>query len=120
MEAWPRSAWTWAGSAPPWQLGREQCSNHAAATAAPGAAPVPRRGRARRAPEPPGLWLWRLAAGLLKLPSLTGPAGRTFTAGSGWRRVAAGVAACLPARFLVRYFRTRMLILFAAGCLVGA
>lgn len=60
-----------------------------------------------------------LAAGVLKLPSLAGPAG----AGIGGQVVVgalvAGVAAYLSVRFLTRYFETRTLTPFAIYCLVA-
>ena len=60
-----------------------------------------------------------LAAGVLKLPSLAGPAG----AGIGGQVVVgalvAGVAAYFSVRFLTRYFETRTLTPFAIYCLVA-
>ncbi len=60
-----------------------------------------------------------LAAGLLKLPSLAGPAG----AGIGGQVIVgslvAGGAAYLSVRFLTRYFTTRTLTPFAVYCLIA-
>jgi undecaprenyl-diphosphatase len=60
-----------------------------------------------------------LAAGVLKLPDLAGPAGAGIhgqvLAGS----LASGVGAYLSVRFLTRYFETRTLIPFAVYCLVA-
>jgi undecaprenyl-diphosphatase len=59
-----------------------------------------------------------LAAGVLKIPTLLGPAGAQIhgqvIAGS----LIAGVAAYLAVRFLTRYFTTRSLLPFAAYCLL--
>jgi undecaprenyl-diphosphatase len=60
-----------------------------------------------------------LAAGVLKLPELFGPAG----AGIGGQVLAgsllAGVAAYLSVRFLVRYLRTRTLTPFGIYCIAA-
>ena len=57
-----------------------------------------------------------LAAGVLKVPDLTGPLGAGIggqvLAGS----VCSGVGAYLSVRFLVRYFQTRTLTPFAIYC----
>ena len=59
-----------------------------------------------------------LAAGVYKLPDLFGPLGNGIRmqvlAGS----IAAGIAAYLSVRFLMRYFETRTLLPFAIFCLV--
>jgi undecaprenyl-diphosphatase len=59
-----------------------------------------------------------LAAGVYKLPDLFGPLGNGIRmqvlAGS----IAAGIAAYLSVRFLMRYFETRTLLPFAVFCLV--
>jgi undecaprenyl-diphosphatase len=60
-----------------------------------------------------------LAAGVLKLPSLAGPAGATIHGQVVVGMVTAGAAAYLSVRYLVRYFRTRTLTPFAIYCLVG-
>ena len=59
-----------------------------------------------------------LAAGLLKLPSLAGPAGAHIHGQILLGVVAAGAAAYLSVRFLMRYFLTRTLTPFAIYCLV--
>jgi len=60
-----------------------------------------------------------LAAGLLKIPDLTGPLGAGIggqvLAGS----VCSGIGAYLSVRFLVRYFQTRTLTPFAIYCTVA-
>jgi undecaprenyl-diphosphatase len=60
-----------------------------------------------------------LAAGVLKLPDLAGPAGAGIhgqvLAGS----VASGIGAYLSVRFLTRYFETRTLTPFAIYCLIA-
>ena len=60
-----------------------------------------------------------LAAGVLKLPDLTGPLGAGIggqvLAGS----LASGIAAYLSVRFLMRYFQTRTLTPFAIYCAVA-
>ena len=60
-----------------------------------------------------------LAAGVYKLPDLFGPLGNgvrpQILAGS----VAAGLAAYVAVRFLVRWFRTRTLWPFAIYCLIA-
>ncbi len=59
-----------------------------------------------------------LAAGVLKLPSLAGPAGAHIHGQVLFGVVVSGVAAYLSVRFLMRYFRTRTLTPFAVYCLV--
>lgn len=58
-----------------------------------------------------------LAAGLLKLPSLAGPAGAHIHGQLLVGFLAAGVAAYLSVKWLTRYFETRTLIPFAIYCL---
>jgi undecaprenyl-diphosphatase len=60
-----------------------------------------------------------LAAGVLKLPSLAGPAGADIHGQVLVGMVVAGVAAYLSVRFLVRYFETRTLTPFAIYCLIA-
>ena len=59
-----------------------------------------------------------LAAGLLKIPSLTGSAGAHIHGQVAVGVVVAGVAAYFSVRFLMRYFQTRTLTPFAIYCLV--
>ena len=59
-----------------------------------------------------------LAAGLYKLPDLTGPLGSNIRGQAIVGAVAAGIAAYLSVRFLTRYFETRTLTPFAIYCLV--
>lgn len=59
-----------------------------------------------------------LAAGVLKLPSLFGPAGEHIHGQAAVGFVITGVAAYISVRFLVRYFKTRTLTPFAIYCLV--
>ncbi len=59
-----------------------------------------------------------LAAGLLKLPSLAGPAGAHIHGQLLMGMVVAGTAAYLSVRFLMRYFQTRTLTPFAVYCVV--
>jgi undecaprenyl-diphosphatase len=59
-----------------------------------------------------------LAAGLLKLPTLFGPAGAHIHGQVAVGMVVTGVAAYLSVRYLVRYFRTRTLRPFAVYCMV--
>jgi undecaprenyl-diphosphatase len=59
-----------------------------------------------------------LAAGLLKLPSLTGSAGAHIHGQVVVGVIVAGIAAYLSVRFLMRYFETRTLTPFAIYCLV--
>ncbi len=62
-----------------------------------------------------------LAAGVLKLPTLFGHAGAQIHGQVAVGVVVTGVAAYLSVRYLVRYFRTRTLLPFAAYCLlIGA
>ena len=60
-----------------------------------------------------------LAAGVLKLPDLMGPLGNGIRTQALAGGIAAGVAAYLSVRFLVRYFETRTLTPFAWYCLVA-
>ena len=60
-----------------------------------------------------------LAAGVLKLPELAGPAGRGILGPVLAGSLVAGVAAYVSLRFLTRYFETRTLNPFAVYC-VGA
>jgi undecaprenyl-diphosphatase len=60
-----------------------------------------------------------LAAGVLKLPSLTGSAGAHIHGQVVVGVVVAGVAAYFSVRFLMRYFQTRTLTPFAVYCLVA-
>ncbi len=60
-----------------------------------------------------------LAAGVLKLPSLFGPAGAHIHGQLAIGAVVAGVAAYLSVRFLTRYFTTRTLTPFAIYCLIA-
>ena len=59
------------------------------------------------------------AAGLLKLPSLAGPAGAHIHGQVVVGFLTAGVAAYIAVRFLVRYFETRTLTPFAIYCLIA-
>jgi undecaprenyl-diphosphatase len=59
-----------------------------------------------------------LAAGVLKLPSLTGSAGAHIHGQVVFGVIVAGVAAYLSVRFLMRWFQTRTLTPFAVYCLV--
>jgi undecaprenyl-diphosphatase len=60
-----------------------------------------------------------LAAGVLKLPSLTGPAATHIHGQIIAGFLVAGIAAYLSVRFLTRYFTTRTLTPFAIYCLIG-
>lgn len=60
-----------------------------------------------------------LAAGVLKLPTLAGPAGVHIHGQVIVGFFAAGIAAYLSVRFLTRYFTTRTLTPFAIYCLLG-
>ena len=60
-----------------------------------------------------------LAAGLLKLPSLAGPAGANIHGQVVVGFLAAGVAAYVSVKWLTHYFETRTLIPFAIYCLVA-
>lgn len=60
-----------------------------------------------------------LAAGVLKLPTLAGPAGAHIHGQVAAGFVAAGIAAYVSVRFLTRYFTTRTLTPFAVYCLIG-
>ena len=59
-----------------------------------------------------------LAAGVYKLPDLFGPLGDGIRAQVLAGSIAAGIAAYLSVRFLMRYFETRTLAPFAIFCLV--
>jgi len=59
-----------------------------------------------------------LAAGVLKLPSLAGPAGDGIHGQVVVGALITGITAYLSVRFLVRWFRTRTLTPFAVYCLV--
>ena len=59
-----------------------------------------------------------LAAGMLKLPSLAGPAGAHIHGQVALGVVVAGAAAYFSVRFLMRYFQTRTLTPFAVYCVV--
>lgn len=60
-----------------------------------------------------------LAAGVLKLPTLAGPAGAGIHGQVVVGAVVAGIAAYLSVRFLTRWFTTRTLTPFAIYCLVA-
>jgi undecaprenyl-diphosphatase len=60
-----------------------------------------------------------LAAGVLKLPTLAGPAGANIHGQVLAGALTAGVAAYLSIRFLTRYFTTRTLTPFALYCLAA-
>ena len=60
-----------------------------------------------------------LAAGVLKVPSLFGPAGANIHGQVVVGAIVAGCAAYASIRFLTRYFTTRTLIPFAIYCLVA-
>lgn len=60
-----------------------------------------------------------LAAGVLKLPSLAGPAGRGIHGQVVVGAIVAGVAAYASLRFLTRWFTTRTLTPFAVYCLAA-
>ena len=60
-----------------------------------------------------------LAAGVYKVPSLTGPAGAHIHGQIIVGFLTAGVAAYISVKFLTRYFTTRTLTPFAIYCLVG-
>ncbi len=59
-----------------------------------------------------------LAAGLFKLPDLTGPLGAGVRGQALVACLSAAVAALFSVRFLVQYFKTRTLIPFAIYCVV--
>jgi undecaprenyl-diphosphatase len=59
-----------------------------------------------------------LAAGVLKLPSLAGPAGEHIHGQVAVNSVICGITAYLSVRFLMRYFETRELTPFAVYCLI--
>ncbi len=59
-----------------------------------------------------------LAAGLFKLPDLTGPLGAGVRGQALVACLSAALAALVSVRFLVRYFKTRTLIPFAIYCVV--
>jgi undecaprenyl-diphosphatase len=60
-----------------------------------------------------------LAAGVLKLPSLTGSAGANIHGQVIVGMIVTAIAAYLSVRFLVRYFQTRTLTPFAVYCLAA-
>jgi undecaprenyl-diphosphatase len=60
-----------------------------------------------------------LAAGVLKVPSLLGPAGANIHGQVLVGAVVAGLAAYVSIRFLTRYFTTRTLTPFAVYCLIA-
>jgi undecaprenyl-diphosphatase len=60
-----------------------------------------------------------LAAGVLKLPTLAGPAGAHIHGQVLAGFAAAAIAAYISVRFLTRYFTTRTLTPFAVYCLIG-
>jgi undecaprenyl-diphosphatase len=60
-----------------------------------------------------------LAAGVLKIPSLAGPAGDHIHGQVVVGAMVTGVTAYLSVRFLVRWFETRTLTPFAIYCLVA-
>jgi undecaprenyl-diphosphatase len=59
-----------------------------------------------------------LAAGVLKVPDLTGPMGKGIQGQILVGSLLSGVGAYLSVRFLVKYFRTRTLTPFAIYCIV--
>jgi undecaprenyl-diphosphatase len=59
-----------------------------------------------------------LAAGVLKVPDLTGPMGKGIQGQILVGSVLSGVGAYLSVRFLVKYFRTRTLTPFGIYCIV--
>jgi undecaprenyl-diphosphatase len=59
-----------------------------------------------------------LAAGVLKIPSLAGPAGAHIHGQVAVGFIVCGIAAYVSVRFLVRWFQTRTLVPFAVYCLV--
>ena len=59
-----------------------------------------------------------LAAGVLKIPSLFGPAGAHIHGQVVVGVIVCGIAAYLSVRFLVRWFQTRTLTPFAIYCLI--
>jgi undecaprenyl-diphosphatase len=59
-----------------------------------------------------------LAAGVLKVPSLAGPAGAHIHGQVAVGFIVCGIAAYLSVRFLLRWFQTRTLTPFAIYCLV--
>lgn len=60
-----------------------------------------------------------LAAGVLKLPELAGPAGHGILGPVAAGSVAAGIAAYISLKFLTRYFQTRTLNPFALYCVAA-
>ncbi|HEY1346662.1 MAG TPA: undecaprenyl-diphosphate phosphatase, partial [Streptosporangiaceae bacterium] len=60
-----------------------------------------------------------LAAGVLKVPDLTGPLGKGIQGQILVGSLLSGVGAYLSVRFLVKYFRTRTLTPFAIYCIVA-
>ena len=59
-----------------------------------------------------------LAAGVLKVPDLTGPLGNGIHGQILVGSVLSGVGAYLSVRFLIKYFRTRTLTPFGIYCIV--
>jgi len=60
-----------------------------------------------------------LAAGVVKLPDLTGPLGNGIRGQALAGSVAAAIAAYIAVRFLMRFFETRNLMPFAIYCLIA-
>jgi undecaprenyl-diphosphatase len=60
-----------------------------------------------------------LAAGVVKLPDLTGPLGNGIRGQALAGSIAAGIAAYIAVRFLMRFFETRNLMPFAIYCLIA-
>lgn len=60
-----------------------------------------------------------LAAGVLKIPSLLGPSGAHIHGQVALGIVVTAISAYLSVRFLVRYFQTKTLTLFAIYCLIA-
>ena len=60
-----------------------------------------------------------LAAGVLKLPDLTGPLGKNIHGQVIVGSILSGVGAYLSVRFLMKYFQTRTLTPFAVYCVVA-
>ena len=59
-----------------------------------------------------------MAAGVLKVPDLTGPMGKGIQGQILVGSLLSGVGAYLSVRFLVKYFRTRTLTPFGIYCIV--
>jgi undecaprenyl-diphosphatase len=60
-----------------------------------------------------------LAAGVLKIPGLTGPLGASIVGQVLAGSLVSGIGAYLAVRFLVRYFETRTLTPFAIYCTIA-